>query len=100
MNRKKDALNKEVEYEIVDVRVSGGAALLVLEGNNDAFGVSIPFEQFKNITEEKLESLLKARVKQRLEWLEEMERRRKANESKLKELEKFKGRKIKLEREE
>ena len=96
MNHKKSMLNKEVEYEITDIRVSGSVVLLVLEGKDDAFGVSVPFEQLKNMTEKKLESLLKARVKQRLEWLEEMERRRKANESKLKELEKLKGHKIKL----
>ena len=99
MNHKKSMLNKEVEYEITDIRVSGSVVLLVLEGKDDAFGVSVPFEQLKNMTEGELEALLKAKIRQRLEWLEEMEKQRKANESKLKELEKFKGRRIKLKKE-
>jgi len=96
MNHTKDALNKEVEYEVVDVRVSRDEALLVLQGNDDAFGISIPLEQLETMDEKALQNFLEAKAKQRLKLLEEIERQKKADESKQKELEKLKGRKIRV----
>ena len=91
--------SEEVEYEISEVRVEGDTVLLVLTREGDGFGVSIPYEQYQNMTETELNDFLEEQVKQRLALLDQVKKQEEENKSKLKEVEKIKGHKIKVKSE-
>ena len=89
---------EEVEYEVSEVRVEGDTVLLVLTREGDGFGVSIPYEQYNNMSETELDEFLEERVKERIEFLDQIKKQEEENKKKQKTIEAIKGRKIKFKK--
>ena len=95
---KEQAEEEEVEYEVSEVRVEGDTVLLVLTREGDGFGVSIPYSQYTNMSEEELDAFLEEQVRERLRMLEQVKRQEEENKVKLRQIEAIKGHKIKYRR--
>jgi len=86
-----------LEYQIKEIRIEGGTALLILSSESDSFGVNIPFQELKSLSKKKLESFLKEKIKERIQMLATIKRQEEEDKEKLKVVKHLVGRKIKIE---
>jgi len=89
-------MSSQPEYEVREVRVEGDTALLILASSEDSFGVYVPYEQLKKMTDDEISKFLADRVKERLSALEQVRRLQEENLKKTREVERIRGMKVKL----
>lgn len=65
-----------MEYEIAEVRVEGDRVLLVLNSEQDSFAIDVPFQEIQSMSEDELELLLKGKIKERLQLLAAIKKKR------------------------
>jgi len=89
-------MSSQPEYEVREVRVEGDTALLILASSEDSFGVYVPYEQIRKMTDEELSKFLADRVNERLSALEQVRRLQEENLKKTREIERIRGMKVKI----